>query len=154
MSTREKKKRYSNDIYQQYDNNPAAVTANDDNFSHYRLSFVYYRLSFVYYRCQHGILASPTRVLTDAIMLIQLHFGTVAAHNDQLPLFLYLPTATRLFHRGANKTLYRCFDTNQGGYVTCWHPFGIAAYPEISYFQTYDPTYHTVLNQRQANMTL
>ncbi|KAG5871794.1 hypothetical protein JTB14_023477 [Gonioctena quinquepunctata] len=153
------KKLYSNDIYQRYDNNAAAVTAataNDDNFP-------YYRLFFVYYRYQHDILASPIRVLlhlsavtsghTDAIMLIQLHFGTVAAHNDQLPLFLYLPTATRLFHRGANKTLCRCCDTKHEGYVTCWHPFGIAAYPEI-YFQTYDPTYHTVLNQRQANMTL
>ncbi|KAG5864627.1 hypothetical protein JTB14_020898 [Gonioctena quinquepunctata] len=87
-------------------------------------------------------------------MLILIHFGTIAAHDEQLPLFLYLPTATRLFDRGATKTLYRCFDTKQGGYITCWHPFGIAAYPEISYFQSYDPTYHTVLNQRQANMTL
>ncbi|KAG5865634.1 hypothetical protein JTB14_034611 [Gonioctena quinquepunctata] len=43
--------------------------------------------------------------------------------------------------------LYRCFKTKQGGFVTCWHPV-------ISYFQSYDPTYHTVLNQRQANMTL
>ncbi|KAG5876479.1 hypothetical protein JTB14_028953 [Gonioctena quinquepunctata] len=80
------KKRYSNDIYQRYENNAAAITA-------------------------------ATAIAT-AIKLIQLHFGTVAAHNDQLPLFLYLPTATRLFHRNATKTVYRCFDTKQGGYIT------------------------------------
>ncbi|KAG5871772.1 hypothetical protein JTB14_023456 [Gonioctena quinquepunctata] len=87
-----------------------------------------------------------------SILVIQLHLGTIVDHPTK-PVFLYLPTAKRLLPHGKDKVIYRCYNTLYGGYITCSNPFG-ALYPNISYIQTYDPTFHMIRAQRKANITL
>ncbi|XP_045471850.1 uncharacterized protein LOC123678735 [Harmonia axyridis] len=130
----------------------------------YNPDFKFYKVCFMYYRCKHGILAEPESVgetlqsiissnNTTSILLVQLHFGTVLYHPT-LPLFLHFPTALRKLSKAKEKTFYRCHDIQNGGYITCKSPFAEDRYENISYLQSYDPTYHMIRPHRKANMTL
>ncbi|KAG5868765.1 hypothetical protein JTB14_024583 [Gonioctena quinquepunctata] len=140
-----------------------AATVEEQDLNTYEdADFQYYKLRYLYYRCKHGLLAQPTSIINTlnniisgdmaSILLIQLHFGTVINHPT-LPIFLHLPTAKNKLGLGQKTVIYRCYNMLYGGYITCNHPFP-ERYPNISYIQTYDPTFHMIRSQRKANITL